>query len=286
MSLSGKNWKVNCYETDYIAYRRCCRATTKIINESRRNYHRQKLSNCCDARSRWKAVKKLLRSSDQDNTRSEVENQSLCISFSIFFSTKIQTLKANIKTKLATISPLCSTSEAIFIGQPLFTFTPVSPAEVPKLLRLSSSKSCQQDFIPTFLLKSCSLVFSELISYLANLSMSQGVFSSSFKIAQVTPLLKKAGLDKDDPANYRSISNRNNISKLLERLLLVRIHNHVTSSPNFNPNQSAYRPYHSTETALILTLDNILHTADQGSFSVLVSLDLRAAFDTSIIIFC
>ena len=55
-----KNWKVNGYETDYIAFRRCCRATTKIINESRRNYHRQKLSNCCDARSRWKAVKELI----------------------------------------------------------------------------------------------------------------------------------------------------------------------------------------------------------------------------------
>ena len=85
------------------------------------------------------------------------------------------------------------------------------------------------------------------------------MFSSSFKIAQVTPLLKKAGLDKDDPANYRPISNLNNISKLLEKLLLVRIQNHATSSPNFNPNQSAYRPYHSIETALILTLDHILH---------------------------
>ena len=251
--------------------RRCCRATTKIINESRRDYHRQKLSNCCDARSTWKAVKELLHSSDQDNTRSEVENQSLCISFSNFFSTKIQILKANIKTKLATISPLCPTPETIFIGQPLFTFTTISPAEVVKLLSLSSSKSCQQDFIPTSLLKSCSLVFSELLSYLDNLSMSQGVFPSSFKIDQVTPLLKKAGLDEDDPANYRPISNLYNISKLLKKLLLGRIHNHIISSPKFNPNKSAYRPSHSTESALILTLDNILHAADEGSSSVLVS---------------
>ena len=99
---------MNGYETDYIAYLCCCRATIKIINESRRNYHRQKLSKCCDARSRWKAVQKLLHSSDSDNPRSEVENQSLFNSLSTFFSTKIQTLKANIKTKFATISPLCS----------------------------------------------------------------------------------------------------------------------------------------------------------------------------------
>ena len=106
------------------------------------------------------------------------------------------------------------------------------------------------------------------------------MFPSSFKIAQVALFLKKAGLDKDDPANYRPISNRNNISKLLEKLLHVRIQNHVTSSHNFNPNQSTYRPYHSTETALLGILDNILHSADQGSSSVLVSLDMSAAFDT------
>ena len=32
--------------------------------------------------------------------------------------------------------------------------------------------------------------------------MSQGVFPSCFKIAQVALLLKKVGLDNDDPASY------------------------------------------------------------------------------------
>ena len=110
--------------------------------------------------------------------------------------------------------------------------------------------------------------------------MSQGVFSSCFETAQITPLLKKVGLDKDDPAKYRPISDLNILSKFLEKLLLVRIQHHVTSSPNFNPHRSADRTYQSTETAFILTVDDILHSVDQGSSSVLVSLDLSAAFDT------
>ena len=116
--------------------------------------------------------------------------------------------------------------------------------------------------------------------HLANLFMSQGIFPSFFKGAQVSPLLKKAGLDKDTPSNYRPISNLNNISKLLERLILNRIQDHTTSSSNFNLYQIAYRQFHFTETALLLTHDCIFRSIDQGSSMILVSLDLSAAFDT------
>ena len=52
---------------------------------------------------------------------------------------------------------------------------------------------------------------------------------------------------------------------------------HVTKS---NPFQSAYRPDHSTETALLATLDGCFSAIDGGRSSVLLSLDLSAAFDT------
>ena len=120
------------------------------------------------------------------------------------------------------------------------------------------------DFIPTFLIKSCSTACSEIISNLANLSISQGSFPLKFKLAQVTPLLKKPCLDKNTTSSYRPISNLNNISKLLERLILSRIKYHTTSSYNFNPFQSAYRRYYSTESALLLALDNIYHSIDEG----------------------
>ena len=67
---------------------------------------------------------------------------------------------------------------------------------------------------------------------------------------------------------------------MLEHLILKRIQSHTTSSKNFNPFQSAYRCYFSTESALLLALDNIYHAIDTGSSTVLVSLNLSAAFDT------
>ena len=64
------------------------------------------------------------------------------------------------------------------------------------------------DFIPTSLIKSCFTVFSEIITNLANLSISQDSFSLRFKLAQVTPLVKKPGLDKNTASNYRPLLNQ------------------------------------------------------------------------------
>jgi hypothetical protein len=112
------------------------------------------------------------------------------------------------------------------------------------------------------------------------MSFNQGHFPTLFKSASVTPLLKKPGLVKSLPSNYRPISNLNNISKVLERLFLNRVQSSVVSSPNFNQFQSAYRPRHSTETSLLTTLDSIFLSSDVGCSTLLVSLDLSAAFDS------
>ena len=141
-------------------------------------------------------------------------------------------------------------------------------------------KSSPIDFIPTPLIVSCSDVFSHLIAHLANLSFAEGCFPSCFKSALVTPLLKKPDLDTSNLSNFRPISNLNNISKILERLFLMRIKKHITSCPNFSPYQSAYREGYSTETALVSTLDNIFSSIDNGKACLSVCLDLSAAFDT------
>ena len=48
----------------------------------------------------------------------------------------------------------------------------------------------------------------------------------------------------------------------------------------YDPMQSAYKLVHSTETALVKINYDILSSLDAGKCTVLVSLDLSAAFDT------
>ena len=61
---------------------------------------------------------------------------------------------------------------------------------------------------------------------------------------------------------------------------MFRFRPFITSSPLFNPHQSAYRQGYSTETALLFTFNNIRQSADRGKSTILVSLDLSSAFDT------
>ena len=59
-----------------------------------------------------------------------------------------------------------------------------------------------------------------------------------------------------------------------------RLRPHVCNSENFSEHQSAYRTGHSTETALLEVLDGVYTSADDKQISVLIGLDLSAAFDT------
>ena len=143
-----------------------------------------------------------------------------------------------------------------------------------------SSKSSQLDYIPTSLLKSCTDIFSSLISHLANLSFTEATFPTKFKLALITPLLKKPGLPKSELSNFRPISNLNTIGKILERLALARLFPYVSMSPSFCPLQSAHRKFHSTETALLKLANDIMETIDSGKITILTALDMSAAFDT------
>ena len=107
----------------------------------------------------------------------------------------------------------------------------------------------------------------------------EGIFPSSFKIAQITPILKKPSLDPEDPSSYRPISNLRTISKLLERLVHSRLAQHLTTSPAFSTFQSAYRQMHSTETALIKVTNDLFNPTAADMPSILLAIDLSAAFD-------
>ena len=165
-------------------------------------------------------------------------------------------------------------------GEVLSDFTPVTLTEVSQLLRSMSNKSSPLDYIPTSLLKSCADTFSILISHLANLYFTQATFPSKFKLALISPLLKKPGLSKSDLANFRPISNLNTIGKILERLALSRFFLTFQNSPSFSPLQSAYRKFHSTETALLQLTNDIMETIDSGNITILTALDMSAVFDT------
>ena len=103
----------------------------------------------------------------------------------------------------------------------------------------------------------------------------------TFKEAVVIPLLKKPSLCPEELSNYRPVSNLNYISKVLEKVVTSRIKDHLATNKLLEPLQSAYRQYHSTETALLKVHDDLARALDEKKACILVLLDLSAAFDTT-----
>ena len=84
--------------------------------------------------------------------------------------------------------------------------------------------------------------------------LSQG----AFKRAVVTPLIKKASLPRNNLKNYRPVSGLCFLSKLVERVVAKQLMSDINNNKLDSPHQSAYKPGHSTETAL-LSIKNEVH---------------------------
>jgi hypothetical protein len=113
-----------------------------------------------------------------------------------------------------------------------------------------------------------------------NHSLVCGYVPQSFKIAQVTPLLKKEGLDICEYKNYRPVSNLCFIGKVLEKVVASQLNSYLAQHGLHDMLQSAYKAGHSTETAVIKIKSDMDQILDQGDGILLVLLDLSAAFDT------
>jgi hypothetical protein len=274
-----RKWKSTGSETIRLAYRAACRVANRLITESRRAFYARRVTDSSrDPRTLWRCVKGLLHM----NNPSIQHEPGMCERFSAFFNEKVVKAKTKLSTTRALLTPNLPSPQTIHSHDDpcLDSLAATTAAEVSRLIARLPNKSSPLDYIHTSILKACSDVFSPLIAHLANLSFAEGRFPCQFKVAQVTPLLKKEGLDANDPANYRPISNLNTISKVIERLCLARILPHVAATGRFNPLQSAYRKHHSTETALLKILDDLYRIIDDRRSAVVVGLDLSAAFDT------
>ena len=155
----------------------------------------------------------------------------------------------------------------------------MSTETVAKLVRSSKSKTCPLDPLPTNLVKECIDVLTPTYQQMINLSLSSAVVPGRWKAALISPILKKPGLDVVRE-NFRPISNLEFVGKLCEKVVSAQLVKHVNDNNLNDVFQSAYKAGHSTETALARVLNDMLRSIDERRVTILVLLDLSAAFDT------
>lgn len=207
------------------------------------------------------------------NTVSDASD-ALCESFLRHFIDKISNLRTNISSPHT--EPLFSLPHLVFWD----VFEPISLQSLKNIIVNLKPSFCPYDIIhPKFLKLIVATVGPGLVFFL-NKCLFTGSVPANLKVATVNPFLKKPSLDPSILNNFRPISVLPFISKVLEKIVFDQMQLFLNCNRISEIFQSGFKSAHSTETALLRVLNDILLATDSGDSVVLVLLDLSAAFDT------
>ena len=108
---------------------------------------------------------------------------------------------------------------------------------------------------------------------------SETKIGHDLRLGLVRPKFKKVNMDLIKK-NYRVVSNLGFLSKITAKATALQVSDHESFNQMFPEFQSDYRKNHSEETALLPMRNDILVSMNQQQVTLLVFLDLSAAFGT------
>jgi hypothetical protein len=102
-----------------------------------------------------------------------------------------------------------------------------------------------------------------VLTKIVNLSLDTGIMPSDVKVAMVKPILKKQTLSPEEFNSFRPISNLNFFSKVVEKVVANQLVEYLEHNDLHETFQTAYKKFHSVETALLRVHNDILEGIDK-----------------------
>lgn len=154
------------------------------------------------------------------------------------------------------------------------------PKEIHNILRsLKVRKSPGDDYVTNKILKQIPKRAVVFLTTVFNACMKFSYFPANWKIARVVAI-PKPNKSLTSAASYRPISLLSSVSKLLERVLLKRIRDHVEVNDIIPDEQFGFRPKHSTIHQLYRITHHIEREFNNKKSTGMVTLDIEKAFDS------
>ena len=219
--------------------------------------------NRSDPRRLWQTLKTLLPGKNQTDipavkTANGMVNgkKEVADAMNKFFSTVGEELAKK-------FGPCTSSTRPINSTRFHFEFQSITVDQVFKLLQsLDSRKATGLDGVSSRLIKAGAASLAYPLTSLFNLSLSTGEVPQQWKTSRVTPLFKEGS--RTEVNNYRPISVLPVVMKIFERLVHNQLYSYLSKNELLSPNQSGFRPQHSTQTTLVEVSDHILKEIDAG----------------------
>ena len=157
-------------------------------------------------------------------------------------------------------------------------FNPTSEEEIIRIVKqLKNTNSTSVDNICQHIIKKTIYAVARPLKHIINLSLTTGKVPNQLKVAKIVPIFKTG--DPYDISNYRPISLLPCFSKLLEKIVYIRLYKFLERNNIFYEHQYGFRPNHSTDHALIDFYDTVCNALHSKKFTIGLFLDLSKAFD-------
>ena len=262
---------------DKETFKQLRKQTTVLASEKKQEYYTSKIRDANNKPKMLFKVINILKDSERVTILPKASSdKSLADNFQQYFKEKISKIRESFSP--VECPPAVPPPENIQIFN---TFELATEDEIRSIVKSYGVSCSPEDPIPAKILNEYS---DTLIPYwleLVNLSLATGSMDC-LKSAVITPLLKEADdhVDIELYKNDRPVSNLMFLSKLIERCVAPRLEKHIKENKLDSKHQYGYKKGHSTEMLLINIVDSLLTAFDKKLATVLLLLDLSAAFDT------
>ena len=146
-----------------------------------------------------------------------------------------------------------------------------------QLQGLSPNKAAGPDELPLWFLRMFAVKLATILTDIFQSSINIGTLPHQWREANICGIFKKR--DKSLPENYRPVSLTSVTCKILEDIIHSHVMDHLERFDILVDAQHGFRAMRSTETQLILTVDDITETVEQRSSIHMAILDFSKAFD-------
>lgn len=274
-----RRWRKSRLCIDRQLYAEQCKAVNDMLKQAKVSYYSSIISeNKFNQSILFNTVDKLLHRKPERRYPTAPSTLELSNTFADFFQKKIIAIRNELSTKIPSVVQQHPEEQVASVE--LTEFKVMTESEVDRLINMSGLKSCELDPIPASVLKGCRELLLPVFTNIVNLSLQTAHVPSQFKDAMVRPKIKKASLDSEKYPSFRPISNLKFISKVTEKAVAHQLNKYVSNNDLGEYLQSAYKCFHSTETALLKVQNDILRAIDEQKCIVLLLLDMSSAFDT------